>query len=190
MTAGSPFRMDTAATARPVAIPCMAGHCLFQGLDAFSRPAQRRGRGRLPFRHFQPAPARLEKHQTRLCLPHTLPGDMAGRTGSAGISETGEPSKMGRRMDKDVCRSIEWDRPMQETAIADGVANGFPWKGIGIRFLGTHSPYKKMSSWGYAAGGLRRGKNGGRRIEECHQAVSICSGQVGGCFFGYKKKDS
>ena len=42
MTAGSPFRMDTAATARPVAIPCMAGHCLFQGLDAFSRPAQRR----------------------------------------------------------------------------------------------------------------------------------------------------
>lgn len=79
---------------------------------------------------------------------------------------------------------------MQETAIADGVANGFPLKGIGIRFLGTHSPYKKMSSWGYAAGGLRRGKNGGRRIEECHQAVSICSGQVGGCFFGYKKKDS
>ena len=69
---------------------------------------------------------------------------------------------------------------MQETAIADGVANGFPLKGIGIRFLGTHSPYKKMSSWGY----------GGRRIEECHQAVSICSGQVGGCFFGYKKKDS
>ncbi len=37
---------------------------------------------------------------------------------------------------------------MQETAIADGVANGFPLKGIGIRFLGTHSPYKKMSSWG------------------------------------------
>ena len=26
MTEGSPFRMDTAATARPVAIPCMAGH--------------------------------------------------------------------------------------------------------------------------------------------------------------------
>lgn len=119
---------------------------------------------------------------------HALPGDMAGRTGSAGISETGEPVRLGRRLDS--CRSIERDRPMQETAIADGVANGFPLKGIGIRFLGTHSPYKKMSSWGYAAGGLRRGKNGGRRIEECHQAVSICSGQVGGCFFGYKKKDS
>ena len=33
MTEGSPFRMDTAATARPVAIPCMAGHCLFQALQ-------------------------------------------------------------------------------------------------------------------------------------------------------------
>ena len=67
-----------------------------------------------------------------------------------------------------------------------GWANGFPLKGI--RFLRTYSPYKKMPSWGgNAAGGLRRGKNGGRRIEECHQAVSICSGQIGNAFSGTKK---
>ena len=67
-----------------------------------------------------------------------------------------------------------------------GWVNGFPLKGI--RFLRTYSPYKKMPSWGGdAAGGLRRGKNGGRRIEECHQAVSICSGQIGNAFSGTKK---
>lgn len=98
MTEGSPFRMDTAATARPVAIPCMAGHCLFQALDAFSRPAQRRGRGRLPFRHFPPSPPGA-KHPG-CASSHALPGDMAGRTDRAGISETGEPVRMGGRMDR------------------------------------------------------------------------------------------
>ena len=31
---------------------------------------------------------------------HALPGDMAGRTDHAGISETGEPVRMGGRMDR------------------------------------------------------------------------------------------
>ena len=187
MTAGSPFRMDTAATARPVATPCMAGHCLFQALGAFNRPAQRReGPPSLP--SFPPQPAWGKTF--RLCLLPCVAGGHGGEDGPRGDKRNGRTRKAGQEDGQDVCRSIERDRPMQETAIADGVANGFPLKGIGIRFLGTHSPYKKMSSWGYAAGGLRRGKNGGRRIEECHQAVSICSGQVGGCFFGYKKKDS
>ena len=185
MTAGSPFRMDTAATARPVAIPCTAGHCLFHALGAFNRPAQRREGAAFPSVISNPPQPASKNIKPGCASSHALPGDMAGRTGSAGISETGEPVRLGRRLDS--CRSIERDRPMQETAIADGVANGFPLKGIGIRFLGTHSPYKKMSSWGYAAGGLRRGKNGGRRIEECHQAVSICSGQIGNAFSRTKK---
>lgn len=78
MTEGSPFRMDTAATARPVAIPCMAGHCLFQALDAFSSPAQRRGRGRLPFRHFQPAPARLGQNIPAVPPPMRCRGTWRG----------------------------------------------------------------------------------------------------------------
>ena len=160
MTAGSPFRMDTAATARPVAIPCMAGHCLFQVLDAFSRPAQRRGRGRLPFRHFQPAPARLEKHQTRLCLPHTLPGDMAGRTDRAGISETGEPVRMGGRMDR---MSVARDRPMQETAIADGVGERLSLEGDPV-FEAPQTPYKKMPSWG----GMRQAGCGEAKTVKAH----------------------
>lgn len=68
-----------------------------------------------------------------------------------------------------------------------GWANGFPLKGIGIRFLGTHSPYKKMSSWGECGRRVAARQNGGRRIEECHQAVSICSGQVGDAFSDTKK---
>ena len=77
---------------------------------------------------------------------------------------------------------------MQETAIADGVGERLSLEGDPV-FEAPQTPYKKMPSWGgMRLGGLRRGKNGGRRIEECHQAVSICSGQVGGCFFGYKKR--
>jgi hypothetical protein len=68
-----------------------------------------------------------------------------------------------------------------------GRANGFPLKGI--RFLRPHRPpiRRCLLGGGNAAGGLRRGKNGGRRIEECHQAVSICSGQIGNAFSGTKK---
>ena len=74
---------------------------------------------------------------------------------------------------------------MQETAIADGVGERLSLEGYPV--FEDLQPYKKMPSWGgNAAGGLRRGKNGGRRIEECHQAVSICSGQIGNAFSGTK----
>lgn len=68
-----------------------------------------------------------------------------------------------------------------------GWANGFPLKGI--RFLRPHRPpiRRCLLGGGNAAGGLRRGKNGGRRIEECHQAGSICSRQIGNAFSGTKK---
>lgn len=109
---------------------------------------------------------------------------MAGRTDRAGISETGEPVRMGGRMDR---MSVARDRPMQETAIADGEGERLSLEGDPV-FEAPQTPYKKMPSWGgNAAGGLRRGKNGGRRIEECHQAVSICSGQIGNAFSGTKK---
>lgn len=145
MTEGSPFRMDTAATARPVAIPCMAGHCLFQALDAFT--GLRKGEGGAAFPSvISPQPAWGKT--SRLCLLPCAAGGHGGEDGPRGDKRNGRTRKDGREDGQDACRYIERDRPMQETAIADGVANGFPLKGIGIRFLGTHSPYKKMSSWG------------------------------------------
>lgn len=99
MTEGSPFLQDTAATAGPVAILCMAGHCLFQALTAFSRPAQRRERAAFPSVISNPPQPAWGKHPG-CASSHALPGDMAGRTDRAGISETGEPVRTGGRMDR------------------------------------------------------------------------------------------
>lgn len=128
MTAGSPFRMDTAATARPVAILCMAGHCLFQALTAFSRPAQRRERAAFPSVISNPPQPAWGK-TSRLCLLPCAAGGHGGEDGPRGDKRNGRTRKDGREDGQDACRYIERDRPMQETAIADGVGERLSLEG-------------------------------------------------------------
>lgn len=183
MTEGSPFRMDTAATARPVAILCMAGHCLFQALDAFSRP--RKGEGGAAFPSvISPSPPGA-KH-SGCASSHALPGDMAGRTDHAGISETGEPVRMGGRMDR---MSVARDRPMQETAIADGVGERLSLEGDPV-FEAPQTPYKKMPSWG----GMRQAGCGEAKTVEGALRSAIKRFRFAadrlGTLFRVRKKDS
>ena len=128
MTEGSPFRMDTAASARPVAILCMAGHCLFQALTAFSRPAQRRERAAFPSVISNPPQPAWGK-TSRLCLLPCAAGGHGGEDGPRGDKRNGRTRKDGREDGQDACRYIERDRPMQETAIADGLGERLALEG-------------------------------------------------------------
>lgn len=86
---------------------------------------------------------------------------MAGRTDRAGISETGEPVRMGGRMDR---MSVARDRPMQETAIADGEGERLSLEGDPV-FEAPQTPYKKMPSWG---GGMRQAGCGEAKTVKAH----------------------
>ena len=131
MTEGSPFRMDTAASARPVAIPCMAGH-------SCSRPwtpsaGLRKGEGGAAFPSVISNPPQPAWGKTfRLCLLPCAAGGHGGEDGPRGDKRNGRTRKDGREDGQDACRYIERDRPMQETAIADGVGERLSLEGYPV----------------------------------------------------------
>lgn len=111
---------------------------------------------------------------------------MAGRTDRAGISETGEPVRMGGRMDR---MSVARDRPMQETAIADGVGERLSLEGDPV-FEAPQTPYKKMPSWG----GMRQAGCGEAKTVEGALRSAIKRFRFAadslGTLFRVRKKDS
>lgn len=146
---GLPFRMirrqpPVLSQPRTAGIACSMPWALQQACCA--------KRGRPPsFRHFNPPqPASNIKPGCALHAP--LPGTWRGGR-ACDKRRTGEPGGWAGGWTGCLSLYRTGTSGMQETAIADGVvANGFPLKGIGIRFKSA-GPYKKMSSWGNAAGG-------------------------------------
>lgn len=128
--------MDTRWRQPPVlSQPLHGGSLPVPGLGRLQQACAKEG-GPPSFRHFQPAPVRLETSNP--AVPPYAAGDMGGRTGSAGI-RTGEPVRLAGGWTG--CLSpYRTGSPMQETQRWGG--KRLSLKGIGIRFLGP-SPIRR-----------------------------------------------
>ena len=76
---------------------------------------------------------------------------------------------------------------MQETAIADGVANGFPLKGIGIRFRGPTAPIRRCLLGGMRQAGCGEAKTVEGALRSAIKRFRFAADRLGDAFSGTKK---
>lgn len=145
----------------PCRNPLHGGPLPVPGLGRLQQACAKEREGPPSLPSFPPQPAWGKTF--RLCLLPCVAGGHGGEDGPRGDKRNGRTRKDGREDGQDACRYIERDRPMQETAIADGVGERLSLEGDPV-FEAPQTPYKKMPSWG----GMRQAGCGEAKTVKAH----------------------